>query len=150
MKRFLIFTVLFPPLALAVFVAPDAISSRDFMEVGLLVWMLGFAYLFAVVPAWLTAGVDWALSAKPFYFRLVATMVVAAILAELIARSLGQRGEVLTFGLMGAIPAAVCSWMSRLIQPSRRAVDALTRPPNPDTPAGATSAETGPRPAPRR
>jgi hypothetical protein len=113
MKRFLIFTVLFPPLALIVFVAPDAVSSRDFMEVGLLVWMLGFAYLFAVVPAWLTAGVDWALSATPFYVRLVATMVVAAILAELIARSLGQRGEVLNVGLMGAIPAAVCSWMSR-------------------------------------
>ena len=112
MKRLVIFTVLFPPLAEAVFVAPDAIGTRDFMEIGLLVWMLGFAYVIAVIPAWLTAGVDWALSAKPFYFRLVATMVVAAILAVLTARYLGQRGEVLYFGLMGAIPAAVCSWMS--------------------------------------
>jgi hypothetical protein len=76
--------------------------------------MLGYAYLIAVIPAWLTAGVDWALSAKPFYLRLVATMAVAAISAELTARYLGQRGEVLTFGLMGAIPAAVCSWLSRM------------------------------------
>jgi len=112
MKRFLIFTALFPPLALLVFIAPDAISSRDFLEIGLLFWMLGYAYLIAVIPAWLTAGVDGALFAKPFYLRLVVTTAVAAILAELTARYLGQRGEVLTFGLMGAIPAAVCSWLS--------------------------------------
>ena len=65
MKRFLIFTVLFPPLALAVFISPDGIPDRDFLEIGLLFWMSGYAYLFAVIPAWLTAGVDWALSAKP-------------------------------------------------------------------------------------
>jgi hypothetical protein len=63
MKQFLIFTVLFPPLALLVFLAPDAISRRDFLEMGLLFWMLGYAYLIAVIPAWLTAGADWALSA---------------------------------------------------------------------------------------
>ena len=117
MKRFLIFTVLFPPLALVVFVAPDVIGgSRDFLEIGLLVWMSGFAYLFAVIPAGLTAGVDWALSAKPFYLRLVATMAVAAIMAELVAQSLGQRGEVLTYGLIGAIPAAICSLLSGVTQ----------------------------------
>ena len=117
MKRFLIFTVLFPPLALVVFVAPDVIGgSRDFLEIGLLVWMSGFAYLFAVIPAGLTAGVDWALSAKPFYLRLVATMAVAAIMAELIAHNIGQRGEVLTYGLIGAIPAAICSLLSSVKQ----------------------------------
>ena len=116
MKRFLIFTVLFPPLALVVFIAPDAIPPREFLEMGLLFWMLGYAYLLAVIPAWLTAGVDWALSAKPFYLRLVATMAVAAIMAELIAHSLGQRGEALTFGLIGAIPAAICSSLSSVKQ----------------------------------
>jgi hypothetical protein len=60
----------------------------------------------------LTAGVDSALSAKSLYLRLVATMAAAAILAELTARYLGQRGEILTLGLIGAIPAAVCSWLS--------------------------------------
>jgi hypothetical protein len=121
MKRFLIFTVLFPPLALVVFIAPDVIGgSRDFLEIGLLVWMLGFAYLFAVVPAWVTAGLDRSLSAKPFYLRLVATMAVAAIMAELIARYLGQRGEVLTYGLIGAIPAAICSLLSSVTQNGRK------------------------------
>jgi hypothetical protein len=50
-KRILIFTWLFPPLVLLVFVAPDAISTRDFMEVGMLIWMLGWAYTVAVVAA---------------------------------------------------------------------------------------------------
>ncbi len=112
MRRYLVFTVLFPPLALLVFIAPDAISQRDFLEIGAFFWILGYAYVIAIIPAWLTAGVDWALSAKPFYFRLVATVAVATILAELTARYLGQRGDVLTFGLMGAIPAAVCSCLS--------------------------------------
>jgi hypothetical protein len=111
MKRFLIFTVLFPPLALIVFIATE---RGEFLPVGLLFFMLGYAYPIAVIPAWVTAGVDGVLSAKPFYLRLVATMVAAAILAELTARYLGQdiRGEVLAIGLVGAIPAAMCSWLS--------------------------------------
>lgn len=117
MKRLLIFTLLFPPLVLAVFVAP---MGRDFLEIGFLFWMLGFAYLWALVPAWLTAGVDWALSAKPIYLRLVATVVVASIMAVLTARSLGQQGEVVYFGLMGAIPAAVCSLLSGMMSRQER------------------------------
>jgi hypothetical protein len=120
MKRLVIFTVLFPPLALVVFIVPDVISHRDLLEMGLLFWMLGYAYLIAVIPAWLTAGVDGALSAKPLYLRLVATMAAATILAVLTARYLGQRGETLTFGLIGAIPAAVCSWLSGLMEASMR------------------------------
>jgi hypothetical protein len=114
MRRILVFTALFPPLVLAVFVVPGMVSHRDFleMELGFWIWMLGFAYLLAVVPAWLTAGVDWALSPKPLYLRLVATMIVAAIMAELTARNLGQRGEILTYMAMGAIPAAICPWLS--------------------------------------
>ena len=112
MKRFLIFTVLFPPLALAVFLTPDQVFRREIPEIGFVFWAMGFAYLIAVIPAWLTAGVDWALSAKPIYLRLVATVVAAAIFSVLTARYLGQRGEFLYFGLMGAIPAAVCSLLS--------------------------------------
>jgi len=112
MKRLLIFTVLFPPLALIVFIATE--WRHGSLPMGLLFFMLGYAYPIAVIPAWLTAGVDGVLSAKPFYLRLVATMVAAAILAELTSRYLGQdiRGEVLTIGLIGAIPAAMCSWLS--------------------------------------
>jgi hypothetical protein len=53
MKRLLIFTVLFPPIALAVFTAPD--TFKNFFD-----WMW-IAYTVAIIPAWLMAGVDWAL-----------------------------------------------------------------------------------------
>jgi len=112
MKRFLIFTALFPPLVLFVYIAADPVLRGDLPGIGFLTWLMGLAYLFAVIPAWLTAVVDWALTGKPLYLRLVATMPVAAILAELVARYLGQPYLDLTTALMGAIPAAVCSCLS--------------------------------------
>jgi hypothetical protein len=47
-------------------------------------------------------------------------MAAATILTVLTARYLGQRGETLTFGLIGAIPAAVCSWLSGLMEAPMR------------------------------
>src|SRR5205085_7368649 len=102
MKRIVIFTLLFPPLAAVVFivlVTPDVVAPGNVLEMVLFfLWISMFAYPMAVVPA----CVDWALSEKPFYLPLVATMIVAAILAVLMARYLGQRGDTLTFAAMGA------------------------------------------------
>lgn len=116
MRRALIFLLLFPPLVAVVFivlVTPDVVPRGEFLEMGLFfLWISGFAYLWAVVPGLLTAGVDWGLSERPLYLRLVATMIVAGIMAVLIARNMGQRGDVLIFGAIGAIPAAVCSLLS--------------------------------------
>jgi hypothetical protein len=108
MKRLLIFTVLFPPIALAVFTAPD--TFKNFFD-----WMW-IAYAIAIVPAWLMAGVDWALSTKPTYLRIVGTAVAAALIGDSIAFFLwgGFRELFPAFmaGLVGAVPAAVCSWLS--------------------------------------
>lgn len=112
-KRFLIFTALFPPLVM-VFAVPDLVWHPETPAIAFLLWMLGYAYLIAVVPAWLTAGVDWALAATPFYLRAGVTAVAAASLAMIIARSLGQHDGVLYLALIGAIPAAVCSLLSGL------------------------------------
>ena len=71
MKRFLIFTALFPPLALAVFIAPDTFGKDPLLDW----WAVGVAYMVAIIPAWLMAGVDWALSAKPTYLRIGGTAV---------------------------------------------------------------------------
>lgn len=109
MKRFLIFSVLFPPLALLVFIAPDVMARGDFPEVRLILGLLGLVYLFTLIPAWVAAGTDWLLSEKPFYLRFVATTIVATVVAVLTARYLGERGEVAKVVLMGAIPAAICS-----------------------------------------
>lgn len=116
-KRFLVFTALFPPLVM-VFAVPDLVFHPETPALAFLLWMLGYAYLIAVVPAWVTAAVDWTLSATPFYLRLVVTAVVAATLALLVARFLGERDDVLYLGLIGAIPAAVCSLLSNV--PIRR------------------------------
>jgi hypothetical protein len=109
MKRFLIFTLLFPPLALAVFTAPDGFKNFFY-------W-LGYAYPAAIIPAWLTAGMDWKLSAKPTYLRIVGTTFSGAVITGSIAffmwDGFGEFFPALMAMLVGAVPAAVCSWLSR-------------------------------------
>jgi hypothetical protein len=108
MKRFLIFTLLFPPLALAVFTAPD--GFKNFLD-----W-LGYSYLLAIILAWLTLAVDWKLSAKPTHVRIVGTTFAGAAITGSIALFLwdgsGEFFPALMAVLVGAVPAAVCSWLS--------------------------------------
>lgn len=111
MKRFLIFAALFPPLALVVFNAPDAITRYDFklMSSSSLV----MAYAIAVVPALLLAWVDWALAAKPARLRAAGTAATAALAAILIMLVMwGGADELwplLMVGLVGGVPAGLCS-----------------------------------------
>jgi len=106
MKRFLIFGALFPPLALVVFTAPDGFKN-------LLDWMV-MAYAIAVIPALLLAWVDWALSANRL--RVVGTAATAALTSVLIVRFMSGVSDdlwpFLMVGLVGGVPAAVCSWLS--------------------------------------
>jgi hypothetical protein len=114
MKRYLIFTTLFPPLALVVFNAPVLIMHRDFRLLDLVTF--GVAYTLGVIPAWLTAAVDWALSAKSTYLRIVGTAVAGAVITDSVALFMwgffAGFWPVLMAGLVGAIPAAVCSWLA--------------------------------------
>jgi hypothetical protein len=102
MKRLVIFTALFPPVALVVFNAPDMIMGNfrlmDFTS----------AYILAVVPAWLLAAISWRLQS------VVGTTIAGAALACLVGFVIGfpDFGAVLMLGLVGAVPAAVCSWLS--------------------------------------
>ncbi|CAN5505913.1 hypothetical protein BH11PSE4_BH11PSE4_06620 [soil metagenome] len=113
MKRLLIFGALFPPLALVVFTAPDGFKNC-------FDWMVE-AYAIAIVPALLLAWVDWALSARPL--RVMATAVTAALAAVLIVRFMSGGSDelwpILMVGLVGGVPAAVCSWLSE--KPGRSA-----------------------------
>jgi hypothetical protein len=108
MKRLLIFTALYPPVALAVFTAPD--GFKNFLD-----WLV-YAYPAAIIPAWLTAGMNWKLSEKPTYLRIVGTTFAGAVITGSIAFFLwdGFREffPALMAMLVGAIPAAVCSWLS--------------------------------------
>ena len=109
MKRFPIFTLLFPPLALAVFSAPD--GFKNFFD-----WLVP-AYVAAIIPALLTAGMDWKLSAKPTYLRIVGTTLAGALITGSVAFFLGdglfsEFFPALMVALVGAVPAAVCSLLS--------------------------------------
>jgi hypothetical protein len=108
MKRFLIFTVLFPPLALVIFNAPDVIMHHDFRLLDLVTF--GLAYTVTVIPAWLLAAVD-----RKFR-SLEVTTIAGAATAYLAALSIGfpflDYRATLMIGLIGAIPAAVCPWVS--------------------------------------
>jgi hypothetical protein len=108
MKRFLIFAVVFPPLALVIFNAPDVIMHHDFRLLDLVT--LGLAYPFAVIPALILAGVD------QVFRSLAGTTIAGAAIAYLAALSIGfpflDYRATLMIGLIGGVPAAVCSWLS--------------------------------------
>jgi hypothetical protein len=118
MKRFLIFTVLFPPLALVIFNAPDVIMRHDFKLLDLVT--LSVAYTLAVIPALILAGVDHA------FHRLAGTTIAGAAMAYLAALIIGfpflDYRATLMIGLVGGVPAAVCSWLSR--EKQKQSVDA--------------------------
>jgi hypothetical protein len=120
MKRFLIFLVLFPAVAAVSFftvlyvltdAAPDSLSGA------------GFAYLIFVAPALLFAVVDWLFAKAPIPVVMGTTLFgyAAAVLSASILWGRGLDKETLTFGLVGAIPAAVCSWLSSKNQQERAA-----------------------------
>lgn len=118
MKRFFIFAMFFPLLTLLAFIAHDMVGRHDLPGLELLFFMLGWAYLIAGVPGCAAAFTDWSLSAKPFYLRLSATMIAAAIFGILTARYLGQRELVRTIDFIGVIPAGICSWLASKLDAS--------------------------------
>lgn len=112
--RLLVFSALFSPLAFIVFIAPETIAHRAIPSY---FWEnIPFAYLGAILPAWLSAAMDRALSTKPTYLRMIGTAVTAALITDAVALffwgSVDDYRPVLMAGLVGAIPAAVCSWLS--------------------------------------
>lgn len=108
MKRFLIFPAVFPPLAFVVLTAPGGFEM-------ILDWIVS-VYAIAVLPALLLAWIDWGLSAKPTRVRVMGTAATAALAAVLITcflyRGWDELRPFLMAGLVGGVPAAVCSWLS--------------------------------------
>jgi hypothetical protein len=92
---------------LVIFNAPDVILHHDFKLLDFLT--LTVAYTFAVIPALILAWVDRS-------FHTLGTTIAGAAIAYLAALSIGfpflDYRATLMVGLVGAIPAAVCSWLS--------------------------------------
>jgi hypothetical protein len=104
MKRLLIFTVLAPPIALllsALFLeSPWTWQSFEKGIYGV--------YLFGIVPSFVVGMLDWALRRIPFRWPLTAFVggTITMGLAFLAYSSFS-----IPF-VIGAIPAAICSWLS--------------------------------------
>jgi hypothetical protein len=108
MRRFLIFLFLFPAIATASFFAVLYILT------GAVVDSLSgpaFGYLMFVGPALAVALVDWLASRLSVINGVIATTLFAYGVSVLAVDWAGTR-DVLALGLIGAIPAAVCSWLS--------------------------------------
>jgi len=114
MKRFLIFVCLFPGIATAVFFALLSIAMGAFPDNPEAVFVVGWGYIIGVVPALVCALVDLFLS-KTRIPGVIGTTLVGYGIGVLVGFAVfdyGLIGRTMAFGLIGAIPAAVCSWLS--------------------------------------
>lgn len=118
MKRFLIFLLLGPALGFAVFVIRDVVGGKIFG--GPIGFLLGlpFAYLFGLPIVLVIWAEDWWLWRKiPIWLKVLTSAVTGyaasiAVLVLLASRALSVH-EILTFGIVGAVPAAVCSLLAQ-------------------------------------
>jgi peptidoglycan/LPS O-acetylase OafA/YrhL len=116
MKRFAIFALLGPLLAYVIFVMMEGLYPQ--MSPGLLLTFLPFAYILALLPACGAAGVDWYFSTRlPRLQRIAATSAVSfaglAVIGILVNKTPGVPVSYhLMMGMLGAVPAAVCSLLS--------------------------------------
>jgi hypothetical protein len=122
MKRYLTFALLFPPIAFVVAFwimlqilnwAEGGPSSFDYHQVIL----LPLAYLMGIVPALLTAKADDILSKQGVRYRILWTAFAGYVfifMPLLAALTMGfvHGPYLLLFGIIGAVPAAVCSWIA--------------------------------------
>jgi hypothetical protein len=114
MKRFLIYLFLFPAIATA------SLYAVLYILTGAVVDSLSgpaFVYLMFIGPALVVALVDWLASRLSVLAGVTAATLFAYGVAVLAVTWAGTT-YVLVFGLVGAIPAAVCSWLSNKKQNS--------------------------------
>ncbi|HXO73273.1 MAG TPA: hypothetical protein VN838_30320 [Bradyrhizobium sp.] len=113
MRRILIFVALFPPIATLVFISPDVVTKGIPASDDLLAWLIA-SYPIAIIPALLMAGVDRALAEQPL--RLLKTTAAGGLMSTLVALFLwsgyAELWPLVMVFLVGALPSAVCSWVS--------------------------------------
>jgi len=113
MIRLLTFAAVFPPGAMLVFMSPDIVSKGIPASDDLLAWLIA-SYPIAIIPALLMAAVDRALAKQPL--RLAKTTAVGGLMSASVALFLwsghADLWSVAMAFLVGASPAAVCSWLS--------------------------------------
>ena len=107
MKRFLIYLLLFPAIATVTLYAVLYILT------GAVVDSLSgpaFCYLMFIGPALVVALVDWLVSRTRIPSVIAPTLFAGGV--SVVAAAWAGTIDVPVFGLVGAIPAAICSWLS--------------------------------------
>ena len=122
MKRFLIFAALFPPLAFVVAmwgmlqILNWALGEHSTAGTHQLI-LLPVAYVVAILPALLTALADEILARRKVRYRMLWTAlagylsIYAPLLTSLSTGSV-HGPYLLLFGIIGAVPGAICSWLA--------------------------------------
>jgi hypothetical protein len=124
MKRFLIFLLLSPLLGFTVFIIRDIAGGMIFGGPMGFLFGLPFANLFGLPVVLIMWAEDWWLAdkinlpVKVVTSACVGYVAVIAILLMAATRHLSLH-ECLTFGIVGAIPAAICSWLAGFNQQKR-------------------------------
>jgi hypothetical protein len=117
MKRSLIFLLLGPFLGFTVFIVRDIAGGMIFGGPMGFLFGLPFAYLFGLPVVLIMWAEDWwladkiSLPVKIVTSACVGYVAIIAILLMAATRHLSLH-ECLTFGIVGAIPAAICSWLA--------------------------------------
>lgn len=118
MKRFAIFVLLGPLFGFVVFVLRDIAGGKIYGGFPGVLFGLPFAYLFGLLPALVMWLEDWWLCERINLPAKVATSAltgyVAVIALLLLNTAAGQvkLPQIISFGLVGAIPAVICSLLS--------------------------------------
>ena len=115
MKRLAIFVLLGPPLATVILflvLLPIAgLLEGQRIEISI----SPSAYLYCLFPALVIAVFDWITEMIELPYRPIATAIVGWILAFLVLREIlalpDLPGWFVAIGLLGAVPAFVCSWV---------------------------------------
>jgi hypothetical protein len=118
MKRFAIFVLLGPLFGFVVFVLRDIAGGKIYGGFPGVLFGLPFAYLFGLLPALVMWLEDWwlceriNLPAKVATSALTGYVAVVALLLLNTAAGQVKLPQIISFGLVGAIPAVICSLLS--------------------------------------
>jgi hypothetical protein len=134
MKRFLIFAAVAPPLGFIVAfwvmlqIANWLAGSPITFDVAQIM-MLPTIYLVGLIPALLAAWFDHALAKGNVSYRIALTALFGYAISTLplavaFRVGLAHGPYVLLFGLIGAVPSALCSWLAA----ERQAPDLVPSP----------------------
>jgi Family of unknown function (DUF5413) len=117
-KRFVIYVLLGPAIGFVVFTLRDIAGGKIVGGFPGVLFGLPFAYLFGILPALVMWLEDWwlcekiSLPAKIFTSAVTGYLAVIVLLVLNTAPGQVKLPQIITFGIVGAVPAAICSLLS--------------------------------------